>query len=193
MRPNEILFKRSEGALGVSVTFRIVPGSENLLDPESGAGLHEKLGSWLTAIVTDKSRRLSNLTNALRELPEDSLIQSLKPVSGFRLESEGIADDFLGVPVEDNGQIHPAPVTKLDLGHINAPILVDTFGLSLAFQGSAAGPQAHVFSDEQFLLFHDAIDSLFINRQAFPVFEIGPDAAVTPEGVLSLEIIDTLE
>ena len=125
MGPDEILFQGSEGALGIGIAFGIVPGGEDSFDAKQRAGLHEIFRGRLAAVVADDLRRFFNFTDALRELIEDGLIQSLKPIPGFGFEAEGEAHDFLGVPVEHNHEVHPAPVTELDLGHVNAPELVD--------------------------------------------------------------------
>ena len=68
MGPDQIFFQGSEGAFGIGIAFGVVPGSEDLLDVESGAGLHEKLGSRLAAVVADELGRLSDFTDSLREL-----------------------------------------------------------------------------------------------------------------------------
>ena len=193
MGPDEVFFQGPEGALGIGVAFRIVPGSEDLFDAKRRAGLHEKLGSRLAAVVADKLWRFRDFTNALRKLLEDSMIKSLKPVPGLRLETEGEAHDFLGVPIKHNDQVHPAPVTELDLGLVNAPVLVDALSSSLTLQGSAASSQAHVFSYKHLLLFHDAVDALLVDWEILPVFEIGPDAPVAPERVLGLQVVDALK
>jgi hypothetical protein len=82
---------------------------------------------------------------------------------------------------------------KQSLWDVDAPELVEVVGLDLGFHRGAAGSKAHVLGDQELLLLHDAIDALFVDRKAFPVFEIGPDAAVTPEGVLGLKINDSLK
>ncbi len=138
MGPNEIFFQGSKGAFGIGIAFGIVPRSEDLLDAKRGASLHEKFRSRLAAIVADEFWRVRDFADALRKLLKDSMIQSLKPIPGFGFETEGQTHDFFGVPVKDNDQIHPAPVTELDLCHVDAPELADPVSPGLAFQGSAA-------------------------------------------------------
>jgi len=73
---------------------------------------------------------------------------------------------------------------------VDTPELVEVVGLDLGFHRGAAGSEAHVLG---VLLLHDAVDALFVDGEAFPVLEVGPDAAVTPEGVLGLELDDAFK
>ena len=131
----------------------------------------------------------------------NGLVQSLKPVPGFGFEAEEVANDLFGIPVEDNNKIHPTPVPEFDLGHtvklvllccVDVPELVEMISLNLWLHGSTAGPQAHVLGDHELVLLHNAVDTFLVDGKAFPVLEVGPDTAVTPEGVLGLEIENTL-
>jgi hypothetical protein len=142
---------------------------------------------------SDELGRFSNFTDAFGKLIHNGVVKSFKPIAGLGLETERVADDFLGMPVEDDGEIHPAPVAKLDLGHVDAPVLVGAVSFDLALHGCATGTETHVFGNEKFLLFHDAVDALFVNGKPFAVFEISPDTAIAPEGVKSLEVDDTLK
>lgn len=42
-----------------------------------------------------------------------------------------MADDFLGVPIQDDDQIIPTPGADLDLGHIRSPDMVGIIGFGL--------------------------------------------------------------
>lgn len=78
----------------LDVFVQIVPGDEELLDAESRTILHECFRGRLAAVIGDQSWLFFGICDALRELIGDSKIQSLEPVPRFRLEEEGVADDF---------------------------------------------------------------------------------------------------
>lgn len=42
-----------------------------------------------------------------------------------------MADDFLGVPIQDQDQIIPTPGADLDLGHIPSPDMIGIVSLGL--------------------------------------------------------------
>src|SRR3990167_6631524 len=101
-----------------------------------------------------------------------------------------MAHDLFGVPVKDDGQIQPSPGTDLDLGHVNAPEVVGMIRVRLGTNGAAPGLKTCLRRHDQLLLFHQAIDAFLVNSDTLTVFEIRPDAAVTPEGMVGLDILD---
>lgn len=193
MGPNQIFFEGSKSTFGFGVALGVVPRCENLLDAEHGTRLHESLGGRLTAVIADQGRRFFSFSDFFRELRHDGLVKGIEPVLRFRLEAEGITDDLFGVPVEHDDQVHPTPIPELDLGHINPPEFVELMGFNLRFHGSTTSSQTHVLGDQELLCFHDAVHSFFIDWQAFPVFEVGPNTTITPKRVLGFKLDDSLE
>lgn len=49
--PNNIFFNDAHDPLGIRVAFGVAPSGKDLLEPQNRAGLHEALGSGLTAVV----------------------------------------------------------------------------------------------------------------------------------------------
>ena len=97
-----------------------------------------------------------------------------------------MADDFLGVPIQNDDQIIPAPGANLNLGHICSPDMVGIVGLGLG-TGNLSFSLIFVYLGYQkAIFFHQPVDAFLIDHETLPIVEIGPTPAVTPEGVFSL-------
>ena len=97
-----------------------------------------------------------------------------------------MADDFLGVLIQDNDQIVPTPGANLDFGHICTP---DSIGIGRFWLGTARfsfGLVSGCLSNQKAIFLHQAIDTFLVDCNTLPVIEVSPTTAVTPEGMLSL-------
>ena len=56
---------------------------------------------------------------------------------GFGLKTEGVADDFFGMPVQNDAEIQPAPAVEFNFGHIDTPELVGARRDGFGAQGAA--------------------------------------------------------
>ncbi len=85
--------------------------------------------------------------DAVREPVVDGHLKRIKPVIGFRLNAQGVTDNFFGIPVKDDGQVEPAPRMEFDLGHVDAPELIGALCAGFATEIAAFGFEAVVGLD----------------------------------------------
>lgn len=186
--PDELFFHGAVNTFRVGVALGIVVAGEGLMNPQLGANLHELLGGGLTAVVAHEVKVLPSGT--VGELAVDGHIQGLEPMLCFRTDVGVVADDLLGIPVEDNNDVDPSEVLDEDLGHVDAPPLVGARGARLGFHGGANGLQAEVGFDLEVMSTHDAFDAFFVDSDFFNApKEIG-DSSVAPERVLGFDLSD---
>ena len=153
-----------------------------------GPNLHELLGGGLTAVVTHEVKVLPRCT--VGELVVDGHVQGLEPMLCFGASVGVIADDRLGIPVEDNNDVDPSEVLDEDLGHVDAPPLVGARGSGLGFHRGANGLQAKVGFALEVMSAHDALDAFFVDGDFFNASKEIGDSLVAPEGVLGFDLSD---
>lgn len=170
--------------------FGVGPGGEDLLDAQGGTGLHEALGGRLAAVVRDQEDLWVRCLDALREALVYRAAEADEPVLGLGLDAEGVADDFLAVPVQHNAQVQPTPASHFDLGHVDTPELIGAISVGFRSECGSLGLEAEVLGDQQLALCHQPEDALLVDQRALPEAQVGPDATIAPERMLALERLD---
>jgi hypothetical protein len=104
-----------------------------------------------------------------------------------------VTHDRLRLPIKHDHDIDPAHTLHQHLGHIDAPPLVWLGGFGLTTRWGPLGFQLQVGRDQEAMRSHQAPHPLFVHRELLHKPQVGPDAAVTPEGMLSLQRLEAWE
>lgn len=94
-----------------------------------GTNLQKLPGGGLTAVVTHEVKVLAS--GFVGKLAVDGHNQGLKPMFCFGTNVGVVANDLLGIPIEDNGDVARSKVLDEDKGHVDAPPFVGKKGAGL--------------------------------------------------------------
>lgn len=190
--PDQVFLDGAHDSFRIGIALGIIPGGKDLLDAQGTAVAHKALTGRLAAIIRDQEQRFfrQRLLNPQRESGIDRLMKGREPVPGFGLEAQGVADDLFGIPVQDHGQVEPAPARELDLGHVNTPELVRPISVRFGASWAAFGFQPGLRSNQQAVFPEQAVNPLLVDLDALAELEIRPNPAIAPERVIGLQLFD---
>ena len=164
--PEQLFLEGPHEPFRIRVPLRVVVTGEGLGDTQGRRGLHEGERGGLTAIVTHEMEPV--VTAPVRELALHRHVQCGQPVRRFGLQSCIVADNFLGVPVQHQDEVHPARGFDHHLGHINAPPLIRGRRARLAPRRRPGRLQSGIALHHQALLLHQPSDALLVHRSPSP-------------------------
>ncbi len=184
-QPDKLFLQRARQALGTGIALGIVVAREGLADPEALASLHEGNGGRLAAVIRHERKPLA--PGAFDKLPIHGPVERHEPLPGAALEPGVMANDLLGVPLEDEHDVEPAKALEHRLGHVDPPPPIGRCRLGLRPLRTPLGPKPQVGLHQQSVLAHQTQGPFLIDRLRLDVAQIRPHPPIPPEGVLGLE------
>lgn len=151
----------------------------------------EAAAGRLAPVVGDQMQVMrQGVADAVGEAVVDGHFKGIQPIVGLGLDAEAVTDYFLGVPVQDDGEVEPAPGVEFNFGHVDAPVLIGARCSRFSPEIAAFGLEAIIGLDGQIILLHEPLNAVFADFVPFSIIKILPDETVAPEGVIFFDFAD---